>query len=44
LIFLQLVNLLLVLARSAASKHVELLVVRHDVAVPRKVTPKPRLD
>jgi putative transposase len=44
LIFLQLVNLLLLLGRSSASKDVELLVLRHEVAVLRGANPKPRLD
>jgi putative transposase len=44
LIFLQLVNLLLLLGRSSASKDVELLVPHHEVAVPRRAHPKPRLD
>jgi putative transposase len=43
LIFLQLVNLLLLLARSSASKDVELLVLRHEVAVLRRTHPKPHL-
>ena len=40
-IFLQLLNLLLLLARSSASKDVELLVLRHEVAVLRRVNAKP---
>ena len=44
LIFLQLVNLLLLLTRSSASKDVELLVLRHEAAVLRRANPKPRLD
>ena len=44
LIFCQLVNLLLLLGRSSASKDVELLVLRHEVAVLRKANPTPRLD
>jgi len=43
LIFLQLVNLLL-LGRSSESKHIELLMLRHEVAVLRRANPKPRLD
>jgi putative transposase len=41
LIFLQLLNLLLLLGRSPASKDVELLVLRHEVAVLRRASPKP---
>ena len=44
LIFLQLLNLLLLLGRSSASKDVELLVLRHEVAVLRRANPKPRMD
>jgi putative transposase len=44
LVLCQLVNLLLLLARSSASKDVELLVLRHEVAVLRRANPKPRLD
>jgi hypothetical protein len=41
LVFCQLVNLLLLLARSSASKDVELLVLRHEVAVLREPTRSP---
>jgi putative transposase len=44
LIFLQLVNLLVLLGRSSASKNIELLVLRHEVSVLRTAHPKPRLD
>ena len=44
LIFLRLLSLLLLLRRSSTSKDVELLVLRHEVAVLRKANPKPRLD
>jgi putative transposase len=42
-VFLRLLNLLLLLGRSSASKDVKLLVLRHDVAVLRKINPTPRL-
>ncbi|WP_410676973.1 hypothetical protein [Amycolatopsis sp. cmx-4-68] len=44
LIFLRLVGLLVLLGRSSASKDVELLVLRHEIAVLRRSNPKPRLD
>jgi putative transposase len=44
LIFCQLVNLLVLLTRSSTSKDVELLVLRHEVAVLRRANPKPHLD
>jgi putative transposase len=44
LIFLRLLNLLWLLARSPASKDVELVVLRHEVAVLRRANPRPRLD
>jgi transposase InsO family protein len=44
LIFLRVLNLLLLLGRSSASKDVELLVLRHEVAVLRRANPKPCLD
>jgi transposase InsO family protein len=44
LIFLRLVGLLVLLGRSPARKDIELLVLRHEVAVLRRGNPKPRLD
>jgi putative transposase len=44
LAFLRLLNLLLLLGRSSASKDIELLVLRHEVAVLRRANPKSRLD
>src|SRR6266481_3426810 len=44
LIFIRLCGWLVLLGRSAASKDIELLVLRHEVAVLRRTRPRPRLD
>ena len=44
LIFIRLAGWMALLARSAASKDAELLVLRHEVAVLRRTQPRPRLD
>ncbi len=44
LILVRLSSWLVLLGRSSASKDVELLVLRHEVAVLRRANPKPRLD
>ncbi len=44
LIFLRLGGWLVLLGRSSASKDVELLVLRHEVAVLRRTNPHPRVD
>jgi putative transposase len=44
LVFLRLLGLLVLLGRSSASKDLELLVLRHEVAVLGRTNPKPRLD
>jgi putative transposase len=44
LIFSRLLDSLTLLSRASASKNLELLVLRHEVAVLRRTNPKPRLD
>jgi hypothetical protein len=44
LIFIRLLGWLVLLGRSSAVKDVELLVLRHEVAVLRRTTAKPRVD
>ena len=44
LVFVRLCGWLVLLGRSAASKDIELLVLRHEVAVLRRTHPRPRLD
>ena len=44
LVFIRLIGWMVLLARSAASKDAELLVLRQEVAVLRRQRPRPRLD
>jgi putative transposase len=44
LIFSQLLSWLALLPRASSSKDIELLVLRHEVAVLRRTNPKPHLD
>ena len=44
LIFSQLLSWLTLLPRAPSSKDIELLVLRHEVAVLRRTSPKPRLN
>ena len=44
LIFRQMLGLVQLMSRTSVSKDVELLVLRHEVAVLRRTNPRPRLD
>ena len=44
LIFIRVCGWLVLLGRSSASKDIELLVLRHEVAVLRRTNPRPPLD
>ena len=44
LIFLHMLGLILLIGRTSATKDVELLVLRHEVAVLRRTNPRPHLD
>jgi hypothetical protein len=44
LIFRQVLGLVLLMGRTSATKDIELLVPRHEVAILRRANPRPRLD
>ena len=44
LVFRQVLGLVLLMGRTSASKDIELLVLRHEVALLRRTNPRPRVD
>ena len=44
LIFWHMFGLVLLIGRTSVTKYVELLVLRHEVAILRRTNPRPRMD